>query len=64
MLKITDATIPLKQVPRYLGIDVAECTLRRWVREGRLEALKKAGRVYTSRQAIERVCARAGGQLL
>jgi len=62
VITIATATIALKEVPRHQGLNVHECTLRRWVREGRLATIKKGGRVYTSKRAIEALCQRSGEQ--
>lgn len=58
--ELKDYTIALKEVPKHLGLELSESTLRRWVREGRLVVVKKAGRIYASTASIEAICASNG----
>lgn len=59
-VELKEFSIPLKDVPAHLGLKVAESTLRRWVHEGKLQTVKKGGRRFVSKAAIDAMCTTSG----
>ena len=54
----TEQMFPLKDAIRYVPGRPDKSTLYRWVFGGKLESVKVGGRLFTSREAIDRFVAR------